>query len=69
MDRFNHTILKNSPKNMTKEEWTRSLIVKLASGHMNFVYMKEAQDWLQGKDPPEKWEPKAKKEFEIKRRQ
>ena len=54
---------------MTKEEWTRSLIVKLASGHMNFVYMKEAQDWLQGKDPPEKWEPKAKKEFEIKRRQ
>jgi len=39
-------------------------MVKLAAGHMNGVIKAEAASWLRGDDPPEKWEPKAKQEFE-----
>ncbi len=53
---------------MTRDEWARKLFVKLASGHMNGSIRGEAQDYLAGKQPPESWEPKAKKEFEEKKR-
>ena len=51
---------------MTRDEWARKLIVKMASGHTNCVQMNEAKDYLAGKEPPlpDDWEPKAKKKFE-----
>ncbi len=44
---------------MTKDEWTRSLIMKLASGHMSGVYRQNAKAWLDGLPPPDGWVPKA----------
>jgi len=52
---------------MKKDDWTRKLITKLASGHMNNSAMREASNWLQGKEPPKNWEPKAKKEYDKKK--
>ena len=55
---------------MTKEEWTRVIIVNLASGHLNASVMREAKDWLAGKEPPvdDDWSPTAKKKFEDKKK-
>lgn len=54
---------------MTKEEWTKKLIVNLASGHSNFIVMREAKDWLSGKEPPidDDWKPSAKETFRSKK--
>ena len=51
---------------MTREEWLRKLMIKLASGHMNVNTMNEAKDWLAGKEPPVDvdWKPSAKKAFD-----
>jgi hypothetical protein len=50
---------------MTKEEWTKKLIVQLASGHGNVVQCQSAKDWLAGKAPPldDDWEPQAVKKY------
>ena len=45
---------------MTRDEWARELIRKLAGGFMSGVYRQEASDYLQGKEPPVKWEPKER---------
>jgi len=45
---------------VTKEEWTRNLILRLASGHLNWIMVQEARDWLADKKPPERQQSGAK---------
>ena len=52
---------------MTKDEWTRKIILNLASGHTNFTVMKDARNWLAGKEPPidDDWKPGAVEKFKA----
>jgi hypothetical protein len=51
---------------MTRDEWARKLLVRMASGHSNVVYCQQAKDYLAGKNPPieDDWQPSAKEKFE-----
>ena len=45
------------------QEWARSLILKLATGHSGWSSISEARDFLAGKEPPIKWAPRAVDEY------
>lgn len=45
---------------MTRAEWAEELIKKLATGYGIWPWIQEARDYLAGKEPPVRWEPKEK---------
>lgn len=53
-------------QSMTRDEWTRKLMIFFAGGHQSDYLAQQARDWLAGKDPPvaDDWEPTAKKKHE-----
>jgi len=57
---------KRELEKMTREEWARKLLKKMASGHCSDFHNQQARDYLAGKEPPmdDGWKPTAKSDYE-----